>query len=126
MVDFAQSMRKITLDAVASTNPAAIVLGTVETVNPLSIKVDQKLIINEPNLILTRNVMDHEIEMTVNHKTEIAQGGSGYGEYDAHSHDYLGKKSFLVHNGLSLGDSVILIKNQGGQQYVVLDKVVDQ
>lgn len=41
----------------------------------------------------------------------------------SHSHSYSGKKKFTVHNGLKKGEKVILIRMQGGQQFVVLDRM---
>lgn len=42
----------------------------------------------------------------------------------SHSHSYSGKKKFIVHNALKLGEKVILLRVQGGHQFVVLDRVV--
>lgn len=41
----------------------------------------------------------------------------------SHSHSYSGRKTFTVHNGLKLGEKVILIRIQGGQKFVVLDRM---
>lgn len=43
----------------------------------------------------------------------------------SHSHSIkLEKKTIIIHNGLQVDDKVILLRMQGGQQYIVLDKVV--
>lgn len=42
----------------------------------------------------------------------------------SHSHGYSGKKEFLIHNGLIQKEKVILLRVQGGQKYLVLDRVV--
>ncbi len=41
-----------------------------------------------------------------------------------HLHRYLGRKTFLVHNSLVVGDEVLLVRMQGGQKYVVIDRIV--
>jgi hypothetical protein len=41
-----------------------------------------------------------------------------------HTHGYVGRKKFLVHLGLKEGERVLLMRIQGGQQYIVLDRVV--
>lgn len=41
----------------------------------------------------------------------------------SHSHSYSGRKKFTVHNGLKKGEKVILIRMQGGQKFVVLDRM---
>lgn len=40
-----------------------------------------------------------------------------------HSHDIQGRKTVTVHNGLKKGEKVILIRMQGGQKFVVLDRM---
>lgn len=41
-----------------------------------------------------------------------------------HAHDISGRKKITIHHGLKNGDEVILLRMQGGQKYIVLDKVV--
>ena len=41
----------------------------------------------------------------------------------SHNHTITGTKSLTIHNALKVGDKVILIQVQGGQRYIVLDKV---
>ncbi|WP_144511738.1 DUF2577 domain-containing protein [Bacillus sp. FJAT-22090] len=105
-------------EAVEAADPTAIQFGEVTSVSPLKILVEQKKELTMAQLVLTRNVRNHEIEMTVEHTTEIGNGP------DAHTHEYKGKKKFLVHNALKEGDSVMLVKMQGGQKYIVWDKDV--
>ena len=73
--------------------------------------------------ILTRNVTDFEVDMTVNHSTEDKGGGSGAAAYEAHKHAYVGKKTFKVHNALKAGEKVLLIRVQQGKKFVVIDRV---
>ena len=40
-----------------------------------------------------------------------------------HTHGYVGRKTYLVHNALVKGDKVILLRVSGGQRFVVLDRV---
>ncbi len=93
------------IDAVNDSKPTTIVFGNVLSTAPLTISIDQKLILKEAHLILTNNVKEHVVEMT----DEVA-----------------GKKRFMVHNGLVADDSVIMIQIQGGQKYLVFDKVVKE
>lgn len=41
----------------------------------------------------------------------------------SHSHGYSGQKSFSVQNGLKSGETVLMLRMQGGQKYVVLDRL---
>lgn len=42
----------------------------------------------------------------------------------SHNHSIDGRKSITIHNGLEVGDEVLLLRMQGGQKYIVIDKVV--
>ncbi len=114
---------------VAQTNnamkPTDYCLGVVETVAPLSIRIDQKDILTEEFLILTDLVRDFSVDITVSHTTENRAGGGGYAEFASHNHDYTGRKKIIVHNGLSVGESVILIQQAGGQEFIVLSRLYD-
>ncbi|HEX2926161.1 MAG TPA: DUF2577 domain-containing protein [Ruminiclostridium sp.] len=104
------------LGAVNESKPASIVFGTVVNVTPLKINIEQRLTLNDAQLILTSSVKDYDVDMTMEHSTERT---------NEHAHAYAGKKTFRVHNGLALGEQVIMIQMQGGQKYIVLDKVVN-
>ncbi|BAQ11295.1 hypothetical protein OXB_2824 [Bacillus sp. OxB-1] len=124
MVDILQSFNKSAKGVQRVSKPCDIVYGTVESVLPLKIRVDQKLLLEQEQLKLTRAVMDYEVDMTVDHLTENRSGGGGYAEFESHNHDYKGRKKFLIHNGLVDGDKVTMIRAHGGQQYLVIDKEV--
>lgn len=113
--------------------------GTVTSTSPLEIQIDQKLTLTQDYLILTKAVLDHEVDIEVNHFTEQS-ALVGYGPWDTkhshpnagtgeinpnHRHQYLGRKKIKIFNGLQVGEKVILIRLQGGQRYVVLDRIND-
>lgn len=79
------------------------ILGTVESVSPLSVRISNKDVITSEFLILTDMVRDYQVDISVNHTTENAAGGSGDAEYASHNHAYVGRKTITVHNGLSAG-----------------------
>lgn len=116
--------KSIANDAVTASAPVAVCFGTVTSEAPLKILVDQKLELSEMQLVLTRNVTDYTTDETVDHLTENRGGGSGYALFEAHNHNYKGRKQFLIHHKLITGDKVLLLREQGGQRYVVIDRVV--
>jgi hypothetical protein len=100
--------------------------GTVISASPLKIQAEQKKTLTKAQLVLTRNVTDFETEVTIDWKTE--EKGMSTGDsfsYQNHLHDVKGKKKILIHNALKTGDKVILMKQQGGQKYLVIDRVVN-
>lgn len=98
--------------------------GTVTSVSPLRIQVEQKKTLTKAQLVLTRNVTDFETEITVDWTTGNRSGGSGDSAFSSHNHDIDGKKKIKVHNALKVGDKVVLMKQHGGQKYLVVDRVV--
>jgi len=122
--DFVITMKKAALEAVNASDPTAIVFGKVISIAPLKINIEQKMTLTKEFLVLTRNVTDHKVFMTVDHVTENRSGGSGDASFASHNHAYTGKKEFTVHNGLVVGDEVVMVQMQGGQKYIVIDRVV--
>lgn len=107
MEDILIEFQKIVQGVLNAQKLCTIVYGTVVSVEPLEVYVDQKLTLKKDQLKLTRAVMDYEVDMTVEHETEIG-----------------GRKKFKIHNGLIDGDKVTMIRAHGGQQYLIIDKEV--
>lgn len=124
-------VKQAAVDAVRADAPVAVCYGTVTGTAPLTIRVDQKNILEAAQLILTDNVRDFNVEMSTiegtgksqgPHYTENESGGGGYAAFASHNHRYQGCKKWRVHNALKTGEKVILLRCDGGQKYVVLDR----
>ena len=113
-VDLIKEIKKAAVEAVKASKPVEVCFGRVTSVSPLKILVEQKMILGSAQLVLTRNVTDFETEVTVDWQTETAS---------VHQHAIKGKKKITVHNGLVVGDEVFLIRQQGGQKFIVVDRV---
>lgn len=124
MTDIVRDIKKHVLKAVLAMKLTDPVYGTVESVAPLKVRIDQKLLLEQEQLKLTRAVMDYEVDMTVDHLTEKREGGTSAEAFASHNHEYKGRKKFLIHNGLIVGDKVTMIRAHGGQQYLIIDKEV--
>lgn len=116
------TIKQIALESVGATEPLEVIIGEVVGVDPLEIKIDPKIILQEGNIVLTKNTSEWTMEMSVDHITENRSGGGGYAEFASHNHEYKGRKRYLVHNQLVMGDKVILLKETGGQRYIALDR----
>ena len=132
MANAVEAVKRAAIEAVEASKPVQLVFGQVISASPLKIQVDQKAIYTEKMLVLTRNVTDYEVDMTVSHKTEIithghpvvdTYKGGGTAQNIDHDHPYQGRKKFLVHNALVVGDQVVLARVQGGRRFVVLDRI---
>ena len=119
MSNLVEVIKRVALEAVSASNPTALVIGQVTSTNPLQITVEQKLTLDEDFLIPTSNVKDHYVDVSVSHKVDSTTCEV------SHSHSYKGKKKVLMHYGLKKDESVLLLKMQGGQKYIVLDRIGD-
>lgn len=118
MPEFISLIKKAAIDAYEQASPMDALTGKVESTEPVSIRISEKIILNADRLILTKNVTDHYITAEVNHTTGYTACGDG-----THSHSYSGTKKYFVKNGLKKGDRVLLIRCGGGQTYIVLEKL---
>lgn len=114
-----QIIKKAAIEAVEQSSPMAIAYGTVTSINPLEINVEQRMNIKGDMILLTSNVIDKEVEVEVNDMTEEALTNP----YN-HKHEYKGTKKHIHKKGLRVGEKVLLIRVQGGQKYIVLDRLV--
>lgn len=119
----AEVMKQLAGQAEDAGRPSDYILGTVESSSPLSIRVSQKDLITAEYLITTDAVRDYDVDIEVNHVTENRAGGGGYAEYASHNHDYKGRKRIRVYNGLKPGEIVAMIRQRGGQQYLVVSRI---
>lgn len=143
---FLENVKRAAVDAVAAGKPFGLVLGKVTSVSPLKVQVDQKLELTDAQLILTNAVRDYTVSMTLDHQTDSSltdhahaysgdtkNGGNSphthaySGATEAvnltHRHKYSGTKSFRVNLGLKVGEQVLLLRADGGQKFIVLDRV---
>lgn len=122
---FLKLIKQTALDAVETQKPAAVFYGTVLSEKPLKISVEKKLELIEEQLVLTKAVTDHYVDIEVKHLTEERGGGSGDAAYEPHDHEYKGRKKIKIYNGLKQGEKVLLVRFQEGQKFLVLDRVCD-
>ncbi|NQX48626.1 DUF2577 domain-containing protein [Paenibacillus tritici] len=92
-------IKQASLGAVSNTNPVAFSYGTVILAQPLQIQVEQRFILSGPALVVLESVME---------SSAVVEG-----------------REILLRRGLEAGDRVLLVRMQGGQSYIVLDRLVD-
>ena len=97
-----QLIKRIAVDAVSAGKPCDYRTGIVTQVDPLHIKVSNSLVLEEEFLHLARNVTDYETEVKLDGTIRKCQ----------------------VKNGLKKGEGVLMMRKAGGQEFVVIDRVV--
>ena len=143
MADAAQLVRIIkqtAMDAVQADKPVEVCVGKVMSESPLQILVEQKLLLGEKQLVLTKAVTDHWVDIEVSHYTvndafmnpahthnvPAHPAVTDLGNLDTtHKHAYKGRKKIMIYNGLKVGENVLLVRFDKGQRFVVLDRVSD-
>lgn len=126
-VELVKVIKRAALDAVNASKLVEACFGRVTNASPLQILVDQKFTLGAAQLVLTRNVTDFKAMITGGNIQNYYYVGtppnaSTVPVDPSHRHA-IGKIEITVHNGLVVGDEVILIRQQGGQKYVVVDKI---
>lgn len=129
------SIKNITDNLIEHKKMTNLEFGEVVGVSPLVIKIDQKKILEEDDLLLSHLVKDYYVDITVQHSTDSIYGGwdTSHSHPDAgrdvipikHEHEYVGRKKIIIHNKLEVGEKVVLLRQQGGQLYYVLDRIND-
>lgn len=110
MLDVIKKAAKAVGDA---SNPVHILYGDVESVEPLSVRINPRFLLKGEALVVPESLKRYEVNLQHNHTT--TGGSTGDALYDP----------VVIRPGLQKGDKVLLIRMQEGQQYVILDKVVD-
>lgn len=127
-----QLVKKAAVEAVEAAKPVQFLFGQVISASPLKIQVDQKSIYTEKMLVLTRNVTEHEIDISISaqsvvishgHPVTDTYTGGGTAQEINHNHPIKGRKKIKIHNGLVVGDWVAMARIQKGKKYVVLDRI---
>lgn len=113
--------------AFAAAKPTETCFGKVISIAPLKINVEQKMTLESAQLILSRNVTDHKVFITGGNIQNFYYTGnppnvSSLPINPPHVHA-VGKIEITIHNGLVVGDEVILLRQQGGQKYIVVDRI---
>ena len=106
-------IKRAATDAMHASNPVIVQPGTVVSINPLEVRLDQRLTLSEAFLIVPESLTRYEIDLSHVHKL------SGSPDTEKALTDKI-----VIRKGLAVGDAVILLRVQGGQKYVVFDKVV--
>lgn len=108
--DLLYAIKKASDEVNKASKPVVLMSGKVETVSPLSVRIDQKLVIPEKALILTDAVHDHDVDITI------------HGISDSDGDSISGRTTVTIHNALKIGESVLMIRKQGGQQFLIIGR----
>lgn len=95
------NMKKIILQAEEAGDPCNFLSGTVVSVEPPAVQIDQKITVRGSQVLVPKRFTDHQETMVI---------------------PELGEVEVTVKNGLKPGEQVVLLQKRGGQQYLVLER----
>lgn len=115
--------------------PAAFLFGQVTSTSPLTIRVDNRFDISGDAIVVMKEFRagyypTHRHTGFAGSPTTQARSG-GAGDAAFASHDHVLKNDYQTNSdgtseyyyGLAVGDNVVLLRNQGGQSFLVLGRV---
>lgn len=140
-------IKQISINAVEATKPTAFIFGTVISASPLKIKVSNNLILTEEFLVVPRTLTNYSLSVGMDISTENTSTDTTHSHIvnyedstidgttnknviseetsfdNTHKHSVKGTKSITIYNALKVNEKVILAQMQGGQDYIILDRV---
>ncbi|MGG1555006.1 DUF2577 domain-containing protein [Paenibacillus ferrarius] len=112
IAQLANVIKQAGVGAVQASSPVNILFGVVSATNPLEVTVDQRFTLDEDFLIIPESLTEYKVSL-------------------AHTHSYSGGTTgaalpdeIVIRRGLEVGDALILIRMQGGNQFLIFDRVV--
>lgn len=100
--EFLANVKRAAVEAVRAEKPFALMRGSVTSESPLKIQIDQKFELVASQLILTNAARDYSVEL-------VDDEGAA--------------KKYTVKLALKLGERVLLLRTNGGQKFIVLDRL---
>lgn len=94
-------IRKISHTTQTVSDPVAVMQGVVTSVQPLEVNVEQRLSLKGGFLVVPERLTEYKV---------MVSGG----------------QELVIREGLAVGDKLLLLRVQGGQQFIILDRVVEQ
>ena len=142
-----EAIKEITDNMLEAKQLCDVMVGVVESISPIRIRVNQKLILDSSILVFSKTVLGlvtdyklQKIDTSHSHPSSDFDSKTLHYHMDgagletnsvqistSHIHGSAGLSYDLEHRHttevLREGDNVILIKSAGGQKYFVIDKV---
>ena len=123
--DFLREIKASARDEREESKPCDVLQGTVLSASPLTIQISSKIILDEDFLIVPQHLTDYKVPVDVDWETESKSGGSAEAAFASHAHDIKGTFQMTIRNALKEDDTVLLLRQNGGQNFIVLDRIGD-
>lgn len=109
MADIYKAVKGLVEQVISSKEFCDIEMGEVLSIKPLKIKVSDRIILNQSQIMLTDSITEKTVNLAHKHEND----------------DRLElTMPVVIRDGLKKGDKVLMLKVQGGQNYVAISKVI--
>lgn len=112
------------LEAVTAACPCEIKYGTVTSSKPLLIRLEQRITLSGDMIILPKKFTDHRVRISAGNIRDFYFTSDDDTAFEPVSPPHVhavADMEITVHGGLKVGDKLILIRQQGGQKYLIFD-----
>ena len=137
-----EQIKRISKQTGEAETPTRFLFGTVTKLSPLTVFVDSRFYLSGPGLVMLKELSGHR--HTVPQHATVPVGDHTHilpqavtQEANTHTHNIpqsetngagghtheIAKWDTEIAEGLTVGDKVVLLRNQGGQQYLILGRV---
>lgn len=131
-------IKQASMDAVNNAQMSDLRFGTVTSAAPLTVQVTNQFTLPQSLLIVPKHLTNYTVDCTIQRKAETLSGEAKVNldlkdEEDpiaTHTHDVEVsvpsssiRTTITIHNALTVGDKVALLRKQGGQSYFILDRI---
>lgn len=113
--DLNKTMKKIASETSEAGKPTRLMYGKVTSANPLVVRVEQRLSLPANFLIVSDHLSKKTATVTVPDWYRNANDNIEVGQREV---------KVVFDNSLKVGDKVALLREQGGQKFFIIDKVV--
>ena len=110
-----ETIKTIVKNYLEASDQCTFIYGIVVSANPVTVFVNEKLTLGSEFLVVCKHLTDYEYEVEIKDNTDVA--GS-----PPHNHPLSSIKKIKVKNALQPGEKVVLVRQQGGQKYLVIDR----
>jgi len=107
-----EQLKKIVRSTEEADVPTRFMFGAVTSLSPLTVFVDNRFYISPPALKVMKEIYGHK-HVIPSHSTQTAS---------QHAHNVTQFNSNIA-EALAVGDEVVLLRNRGGQQYLIIGRV---
>lgn len=118
-----ETIYKASKKTVKAMSPVSFIYGTVTSIDPLKIRISDKIELGRASLILTDNVRDIKYSIT---QKEINTHSASVATHGSHIHLVLLPKEITIERRLKVGEKVILANNLGGNRFIVISRAEDR